>query len=129
MKRFLFLLPFYFFLLPFLSLPFGEGWGGAFSQGFVTLQGRQFYDHQGNPFYPVVVNYGVNLPHINDGNTNTLSNFEIAPDGSIGGTNGYDHPAFDKGADRILVDFLKIKSMGFNAVRLLHMPPTIFCRI
>ncbi|MBL0342659.1 MAG: hypothetical protein IPP71_18280 [Bacteroidetes bacterium] len=34
-------------------------------QGFVTLKGRQFYDGNGLPFYPLLMNYSLEYQHDN----------------------------------------------------------------
>jgi len=88
--------------------------------GYVTLRGKQFYDQDGKAFYPMVLNYEVNLAHINNG-TNP-SDFLVAPSCSYGTTNDYENNSLG-GAARMLIDFKKIKSMGFNSIRLVGIYP------
>lgn len=94
---------------------------------YITLKGKQFYDQSGEPFYPVICNYELRLTcddcdHVtNDGyydGTDPLGNFQLHPFFKYGSTNGFDEP-FDKGTEKIKADFIKMKEMGFNTVRLL----------
>ncbi len=103
---------------------------------YITLQGKQFYDQSGNPFYPVVCNYVLELAYdpVNNPVHSPLQvgDFVLQPYCSYGSNPGSSNPNFStyddyngnitglfaKGPDRIKADFMKIKEMGFNTVRL-----------
>lgn len=96
----------------------GIGPLSAQSPGFVTLQGRDFI-LDGQPFYPIVMNYSVLLVR-----SETVvgqpqaGQIYFAPDASFGPTLDFDctNPADCQG--RLLTDFQKVRSMGFNTVRI-----------
>ena len=102
------------FMLTFITSLCGQG------AGFVTIRGKQFYDQGGIAFYPMVLNYEANIAHINDGTS--PSDFLIAPSYAFGTTIDYENYT-SGGAAGILADFNKIKSMGFNAVRIVGISP------
>ena len=100
--------------------------GKIFSQGtgFVTLDGRQFKDGIGNDFYPKVIGYSYHILY----NTNTPDSFYLSA------SNSYDAGISCVGCDslpnleyeydnqtdclnQIHNHMLKIKDMGFNAIR------------
>ena len=84
--------------------------------GYVTLKGRQFYDTAGLPFFPMVMNYHVELTHDNPNNPQ----YKIIRS-TIYGTagcvleGGY---TFNDCETSLAQDFAKMKQMGFNTIRL-----------
>ncbi len=51
---------------------------------YVTIEGRQFKDENGEGFYPVVCNYEADIIH------DSVGNYNIAPSGAYGVNWGYD---------------------------------------
>ncbi|MCX6278570.1 MAG: cellulase family glycosylhydrolase [Bacteroidetes bacterium] len=85
---------------------------------YVTIEGRQFKDENGDDFYPVVCNYQADIIH--DG----LGSFYIAPAGFYGVIWGYDCSPIDTCNHNSFVhDFTEIHEMGFNAIRLMAPTP------
>jgi hypothetical protein len=84
---------------------------------YITLQGRQFKDEHGGDFYPVVCNYLLSLPYVENNGT---YDFVIAPSHHYGGSalDEYGPPLSDA-INKLFVDFTEIKNMGFNSVRLM----------
>lgn len=81
---------------------------------YVTIEGRQFKDENGEDFYPVICNYAADIIH--DG----LGNFNIAPSAAYGVNWGYDCvPMTTCYFDAFFHDFTEIRNMGFNAIRLM----------
>ncbi len=88
---------------------------------YVTIQGRQFKDENGNDLYPVVCNYSVNV--VNTDPNNFLTTF-ISPEHSWS-TNNYFECNNEITCDQCLQnDFLQLLSMGFNTIRLMGINPT-----
>jgi len=94
----------------------------AKSQNYITLEGKQFYDQTGNPFFPMVMNYHADILH--DGVTPT-PNFKTVRStayGSVGCASfegGYTWTNCESSLEH---DFTKIKEMGFNTIRLIMTP-------
>lgn len=94
-------------------------WGQS---GFVTLEGRQFM-LDGEPFYPVVMNYSVELVSNVPGSVEP-SDLYFSP------ATHYDANVFShyecnnepSCTDQLQIHFEKLVSMGFNAIRLLCPP-------
>ncbi|MCO6481308.1 MAG: cellulase family glycosylhydrolase, partial [Flavobacteriales bacterium] len=85
---------------------------------FVTLEGRKFMSG-GQEFYPVAMNYSVLLTRSNAVQGQPApAEIYFAPDASFGPTSGFDCLGETNCHDRLLADFQKVRSMGFNAVRL-----------
>lgn len=101
-----------FIVLAIACCSIGKGQG----TGYVTLKGRQFYDQQGVPFFPMVMNYHVELTHDNPNNPQ----YKIIRS-TIYGTagcvleGGY---TFNDCETSLAQDFAKMKQMGFNTIRL-----------
>nr|MBK9652054.1 hypothetical protein [Bacteroidota bacterium] len=92
--------------------------------GFVTIDGRQFKDGNGNNFYPVVCNYLLSLAFVNY--SNGTADFVLSPNNAYGVDGSFEYgngaktkTELDKAYDRMLIDFNEIKSMGFNTIRVL----------
>ncbi len=86
---------------------------------FITFNNNQF-SYQCEPFYPMIVNYGVVCIQDN------LDNYHISP------SLGYCHPSFqepwwicgensDQWKEEMIEHFIKIESLGFNMVRLIQL--------
>ncbi len=92
--------------------------------GFVTIDGQQFKDGNGNNFYPVVCNYLLSLAFVNY--SNGTADFVLSPNNAYGVDGSFEYgngaktkTELDKAYDRMLIDFNEIKSMGFNTIRVL----------
>ena len=88
-----------------------------FSQGagYVTLKGKQFYDQQGTPFFPMVMNYTLDIGNYNG--------YFITPDHSYNLSNEYECVSMPGCTTQIQADFNHIVSMGFNSVRFAEFYP------
>ncbi len=87
---------------------------------FIKLDGRQFKDENGEDFYPMVMNYWVDLVYKGE-LQEPVENFDsikLAPYMKFGSSPGYDIPSIEHGIGRIYTDFQEIKNLGFNVVRL-----------
>ncbi|MBK7083930.1 MAG: hypothetical protein IPH53_04405 [Flavobacteriales bacterium] len=92
---------------------------GAFGQGtgYVRVEGDRFRDENGDPFYPMVCNYFVHMPY--EG-TPDITNCRVVPGyGAFDGSDGWGGNGLDQAVERIENDFRHLKSMGFNAIRLM----------
>lgn len=92
---------------------------------YTTLQGKQFYDGQGQTFYPVICNYEMRFSCNNcncgggyNGSNCDTTDYELQPHYKYGLDGTYEH-TFRKGIDKIKADFVKMKQMGFNTVRVM----------
>ncbi len=91
--------------------------------GYIRLDGDQFIDEHGQPFFPVVMNYYVDYFYTTASNSfpltptlqevNTL-NFGRSSLWSCSGQ--YNYPA-GEGEERLLQDFTEMKAQGFNTIR------------
>lgn len=93
---------------------------GAFGQGtgYVRVEGDRFLDENGYPFYPMVCNYFVFMPY--QGTPPDIMTCRVVPGfGNAGGPNGWGAQGLDQAVKRIENDFHQLRSMGFNAVRLM----------
>jgi hypothetical protein len=95
---------------------------------YITLNGNRFHDQTGEPFYPVICNYGVRLSCQNCNTGSLISGFSegrincnpadytLHPNHYYGSTMEFEEP-FNKGLEKIKADLIKIKQMGFNTIR------------
>ncbi len=83
----------------------------AQSSSFVSLQGKQF-KLDGQDFYPVSMNYIVDIVHDNQGN------FYIAPHHSYFASNYFECQNEQDCFNEVVDDLVAIKNMGFNSIRL-----------
>ncbi len=84
--------------------------------GFITLNGRQFLDKTGAPFFPMVMNYHVNIVH--DQVTNPQ--YKVIRSADYGTQKcvlegGY---SFANCENSLRDDFARMSQMGFNTVRI-----------
>lgn len=92
------------------------------AQSYITLEGKQFYDQAGNPFFPMVMNYHADILH--DGVAPT-PNFKAVRSTAYGSKGceyfegGYTWTNCESSLEH---DFTKIKEMGFNTIRLIVTP-------
>ena len=77
---------------------------------YVTLEGRQFKDENGNDFYPVACNYIVGYFY-----TYTPSEFYLGPESDGWGYECENDPTCDA---QIYRNFMQLKHMNFNTIRL-----------
>jgi len=97
----------------------------CFSQtGYVTIQGRQFKDGEGNNFNPVVCNYVVDVV-TPSGSVNDFSTSYISPEGGYGISPGYECDEANCN-DYLLADFNEILKLGFNTVRIMGVRPLFY---
>jgi len=85
---------------------------------YVTLEGRQFKDENGEDFYPVVCNYivdVVNTDHLD------FSTTHLSPEHSWGTGNDYECTNCTNCDQQLINDLRQIISMGFNTVRIMGM--------
>lgn len=81
------------------------------SNEYVSIKGKKF-ELNGQPFFPLTINYGVDIVHDNN------NNLFIAPH------NGYKDPIGYEGTNQatcfqsVVNDLIAIKNLGFNSVRL-----------
>ncbi|MBK7965213.1 MAG: cellulase family glycosylhydrolase [Bacteroidetes bacterium] len=80
--------------------------------GYVYLEGKQFIDHTGAPFYPILLNWGSLLQY--DGANNCYP----SPYHSFGPTNTFECQNQTECNTQILNQFKYIRSLGFNGIRL-----------
>ena len=85
---------------------------------YVSIEGRQFKDENGDDFYPLVCNYCLDLPYTLDANGNY--HFVIAPHHHYGESWRDEYTPMDSAITRIYSDFREIKNMGFNTIRLMR---------
>ena len=86
-----------------------------FSQ-YVSIEGRQFKDENGNDFYPVVCNYIVDVVNTNP---NDFSTTYISPEHSWGTGYSYECNNCTSCDQQLINDFQQIISMGFNTIRIM----------
>jgi hypothetical protein len=85
---------------------------------FVTLEGKKFMSG-GQEFYPVAMNYSVLLTRSNSVQGQpSPAQIYYAPDASFGPSRDFDCLGETNCRDRLLTDFQKVRSMGFNTVRI-----------
>ena len=104
------------------------------SAQFITLKGKQFIDQSGQPFYPVICNYAVNLF------CGSCVGSGAYPEDEGGGFGEFDPadvelrpvyrsmdilPVPGTGLGIMKAAFGKMKAMGFNTVRLIGWCPMI----
>ncbi len=79
---------------------------------YVTLKGKQF-KLNGNDFYPLVMNYGIDITRNPPKNI-----FYATPGSSYGSTSSFECNNASTCNSRFQNDFAKIKAMGFNTIRI-----------
>lgn len=94
--------------------------GSLFGQGtgYVRLEGKQFIDHNGNPIYPLLVNWGALIQ--TDG-----VNYYPSPYNGYGPGNSFECVNEGGCRQQILNQFNNIRSMGFNGIRLFGLYPEV----
>ena len=103
----------------------GLVWAMAFvargqGTGYVRVEGDRFLDEDGSPFYPMVCNYFVHMPY--QGTPPDILTCRVVPGyGNAFNPNGdgWGEQGLDQAVKRIENDFRQLKSMGFNAIRLM----------
>lgn len=88
--------------------------------GFVRLDGRQFKDENGNDFYPICMNYGLQL--IYDNNSGA---YYFAPNSHYGVDQGFECSGSQDCFTDIEQDLQLIKDMGFNTIHLWGCSPQV----
>ncbi len=97
-------------------------------QGPITLRGDQIYDEQGQPFFPMIMNYYVDYawagtaPPDEHPTTAQLANCHLSRSSSYTyqGAFNYSDPA--QGQQKIYQDLFEMKLLGFNTIRLIMTP-------
>lgn len=92
---------------------------------YIKLRGKQFVNQNDSVFYPVICNYELrlacNICNCGNGGSNCdSSDYELHPTYEYGSNLSFEHP-FRNGIDKIKADFIKMKQMGFNTVRIMTM--------
>ncbi len=100
------------FILFLPSLSFGQ---------YVTIEGRQFKDENGNDFYPLVCNYMLSV--ITPGDPNDYSTSFVSPVTYYGPDGLCDCFTETQCNQQLLDDFNKILALGFNAVQFMGLTP------
>lgn len=85
---------------------------------YVTLEGKQFKDEFGNDFYPICMNYGVQIAH-DPGSTS----YYITPNNHYGAHNDFECNNQADCFSDIHSDFVNIKAMGFNTIHVWGIVP------
>lgn len=96
---------------------------GVYGQGYFKIKDRQFYDENGQVFYPVAMTYVLNLTHNGPKNptpspTDLATNFYFAPNFHYGEVNDFECNSISSCTTEIAKDILKLKSLGFNTIHL-----------
>jgi hypothetical protein len=92
---------------------------------YVTLKGKQFYDESGNVFYPVSMNYIMNIVYDATINTsNYYDKYYVSQHSHYGVDNTIDCTNPPTCMCQIDSDFYNIKRMGFNTVHLVGLAPS-----
>lgn len=86
----------------------------------VTLKNKIFIDSTGQYFYPMIMNYEVELAY--DSLPLTLNHIKIQRPSQIGLDGHFCCGGFDNGINNITQDFYEIKNLGFNTIRLILKP-------
>lgn len=104
----------------------------GFAQGTITLQGDRFIDGNGQPFFPMVMNYYVDMafpagqPPVGGhypSAAEMAANVHLEHPSFFGLTGSYtDQADITQGAPQILHALYEIKYSGFNAIRLVMTP-------
>jgi len=101
-----------------------NGYPQVYGQGYIHLNGKQFIDENGEPFYPMIMNYWVDFGYPLGVSTTPLdvNDCYLAQTSIYGGLGSFDYTNILDGPDRILQDFYEMQNLGFNTIRL-FMPP------
>lgn len=98
------------------------------AQGTITLQGDQFIDENGQPFFPMMMNYYVDYAWAGASPPDEAPTAAQLGDCYMSRTSLYtlqgafNYPAPADGPQKIYQDLFEMKLMGFNAVRLIMTP-------
>lgn len=104
------------------------GMGIALSAQHIHLDGEQFIDENGQPFYPMIMNYYVDYVYDEvlhgqltdpDPSPSMIGNFKIAQASEFGQTGGNDYTNIDNGIIRVDQDLHELQAQGFNTIRLI----------
>ncbi|MBK8498632.1 MAG: hypothetical protein IPL52_07395 [Flavobacteriales bacterium] len=100
--------------------------GTAMAQpGYIRLQGDQFIDENGAPFFPMVMNYFIdffypsNAPPSLDPSAAELAPCGYGRSSFFGATGQCAYPSIAAGPASIVQDLHEMKAMGFNTIRYL----------
>jgi Secretion system C-terminal sorting domain/Cellulase (glycosyl hydrolase family 5) len=80
--------------------------------GYVRLEGKQFIDGSGTPFYPLLCNWEPQIVYDSPGN------YHLSPYNSYGNNNSFECTNDVDCDQQILNEFNYIRSLGFNGVRI-----------
>ena len=86
------------------------------AQGYIKLEGKQFIDENGQPFYPMIMCYFVDLAY--QGGTFDLNDTYLTRARIYGASESFDYTNVTEGPNKVLQDFYEMKNLGFNVVRL-----------
>lgn len=87
---------------------------------YITIEGKQFYDSNHNEFYPLLINYNLELAF----DASSPSTYYPAPHPQYGANiNAFDCISSPTCLLAIQQDFERIKNMGFNSIRLVGLTP------
>lgn len=105
-------------LIYFLSIAFVSN---AQTTDYIKLDGKQFIDQNGAPFFPIVMNYNASILH---DNASPVPNFKPVRTPAYGsnGCNYFEGYTWANCEESLDHDFKKIKDMGFNTIRLILTP-------
>lgn len=90
------------------------------TQPYVYVKGKTFYENN-QPFYPVVMNYNLNLNSTGDSLPDNLPDLWVSPDHQIFPLNICDAMNQTEANVYLRSDFARLKSLGFNTLRLVSM--------
>ncbi len=96
----------------------------GFSQpegSYIALNGNQFLDENGEAFYPMVMNYYVNLAYPDNGTPNT-SNTHVFRASHVGANGAFCCGSITDGMQNLEQDFREMVNLGYNAIRLIFKP-------
>jgi hypothetical protein len=108
-----------------MSSCFSLAWFSS-SEQFVTLDGRQFKDGNGENFSPIVCNYVVDIV-TPDGSPNDFLNSVLSPYQKYGVDEFYECDGTTQDCNAwLLEDFNEILALGFNTIRLMGTAPKYY---
>ncbi len=87
---------------------------------YVSIEGRQFKDENGDDFYPLVCNY---IVYVVNNDINNFSTTFISPEFAWGSTPSLDCFNTPDCNEQLKHDFKQLLSMGFNAIRIMGLGP------
>ncbi|MFI5219644.1 MAG: T9SS type A sorting domain-containing protein [Bacteroidia bacterium] len=87
--------------------------------GYVIIEGKQFYNGNGQPFYPTIVNWGAGIIY-----DPVAMTYHLSTHHSNGANNDFECSGNLPDCDtQILNEFNYIRSMGFNSIRVNSLNP------